>query len=137
MLEDFIEVNELNAKLVNRAIVNSSSAKCELIMREPSILKPLLLVHLCSDNIDIEKLRRLFRNETLREPSAKETFHVTGYKKDYLPAISIYGVIVLIDEKAARKERLYILVDEERTLIIPPAEIAESNEECAVCDITG
>ena len=136
MLEDFIEINGLKAKLVKKAIVNSSSAKCELIMREPSTLKPLLLVHLCKDSIDMEKVHKLFRNEKFREPSAREAFHVTGYKKDYLPAISIYGVIVLLDEKAAKKEKLYIPVDEETTLVITPAEIIEANEECVVCDIT-
>lgn len=134
MLEDFIEVNELKAKIVNKPIVNSSSARCELIMREPTTLKPLLLVHLCRDSIDLEKVAKMFENE-LRAPGARETFFVTGYKKEYLPPISIYGVIVIMDKKAAEQQNLYFLVDEEHTLIITPQEIIEANEDCIVEDI--
>lgn len=134
MLEDFIEVNELKAKIVNKPIMNPSSARCELIMREPTTLKPLLLVHLCKDSIDLEKVAKMFADE-LRIPGARETFFVTGYKKDYLPPISIYGVIVIMDKKAAEREKLYFLVDEEHTLVITPQEIIEANEECLIEDV--
>ena len=136
MLEDFIEVNELKARIVEKRILNSSSAKCELIMREPLSLKPLLAIHLCKDSIDMEKIRKFF-SDKLRVAESREAFQVTGYEKDYMPPISIYGVIVILDEKAANKEKLYFLVGEERTLIIEPKEIIEANEECVVLQITG
>ncbi|MCD6246981.1 MAG: hypothetical protein J7J87_00920 [Candidatus Diapherotrites archaeon] len=135
MLEDFIEVNELKAKIINKPIVNSNSARCELIIRKPTTLKPLLLVHLCKDSINLKKIAKMFTDE-LRIPEARETFFVTGYKKEYLPPISIYGVIIIMDKKAARKEKLYFLVDEERTLMITPQEIIKANEECLIEDIT-
>jgi len=135
MLEDFIEVNELKAKIVKKPIINTNSAICELIMREPTTLKPLLLVHLAEDNVNLKKISSMFPEE-LRVPEARETFFVTGYKKEYLPPISIYGVIVIMDKKAAEREKLYFLVDEERTLVITPQEIIEANEECLVEDIT-
>lgn len=137
MLEDFIEVNKLKATIIDKAILGPNSARCTLIIREPSPLKPLLIVHLRRDSVSMEKLNKLLPGAKLREAGAKETFYITGYRKGFLPAISIYGVVVLLDEKASKRETLDILVGDERTLEISPAEIMAANEECIVCDVTG
>ncbi|MEM4662522.1 MAG: YbaK/EbsC family protein [Candidatus Diapherotrites archaeon] len=135
MLEDFIEVNKLKATIIEKAIFNSSSAKCVLLLREPTALKPFLVVHLKNTEISMEKVKNILPIAETKEANAKETYYITGYQKGYLPAISIYGVIVLLDIRAAKKKKLYILVGENRTLEISPAEIKKANEECIVCDI--
>jgi|GEM_PF-2308117 len=136
MLEDFIEVNCLKAELIDKAIFGQNAAKCKLIIREPTSLKPLLIVHLLKDDVSIEKISKLFPGAELKEPKAKEVFYITGYRDGYLPPISIYGVIVLIDKKAAQREKLDILVGDERTLEISIDEIKKANDECVVCDVT-
>ncbi len=137
MLEDFIEVNSVSARILNKEVHNSSVAKCTLFVREPTRLKPLLVVHLANSSPKKEIIERLFVQDELHEAGAKEAFRITGYELEYMPPISIYGVIVIIDEKAAQKETLFFPIGEEKTLVISPKEIAEHNEDCFIYNVTG
>jgi len=134
MLDDFIEINGLNARIVNKVATGKNSAKCELLLRESAADLPLLLIYLCKDSVDMKKVGKRFPDK-LREPSAKDALYITGYKKEFMPPISIYGVIVLLDKRAAEEETLCFPVDEEKTLVISPDEIKEANENYMIDDI--
>ncbi|MCX8190490.1 MAG: hypothetical protein N3F05_04690 [Candidatus Diapherotrites archaeon] len=136
MLEDFIEINKLKATIINKPIISPNSAKCILYLRDNAALKPALAILMRKDRIDFEKFSSLFPSSELREASAKEAFNVTGYKKGFIPPISVYGVIVVLDSKAAKMGFLHMLVSELTTLEVSVDEIKEMNEDFMICDIT-
>lgn len=136
MLEDFIEVNKLKATIIQKPILGPNAAKCVLYLRANPALKPALAVFMRKDHIDFDKFSGLFPGSKLREANAKESFNVTGYKKGFIPPISVYGIIVVLDSKAAEKGSLYVPVSDLSTLEVSVSEIKEMNEDFIIGDIT-
>jgi prolyl-tRNA editing enzyme YbaK/EbsC (Cys-tRNA(Pro) deacylase) len=132
VIEDFIESNSLNAKILPYA-AKGSLVKCRLF-KSGSL--EILAVFPAKDSISMEKVKRALKLVSLMQVDKFDVEEMTGYKADFLPPISIYGVTVLLDKKLAEKERVRCLVSEERTLEISPKEILEANEEAKEADIT-
>lgn len=127
MLEEFIEAGELKAKILKKR-VPFKLARCVVFLPADKTKKPVLAIVPAGKRISLEKLVKEAGYKKLREATEKEAFNITGYKKDFIPPISIYGVRVLIEESLMKRDFLHILIGEEATLKISPEEIISSSE---------
>jgi len=132
MLEDFIESNSLNARILPYA-AKGSLVKCRLF-KSGSL--EILAVFPAKASISRENLKKALKLASLMQVDKFDVEEMTGYKADFLPPISIYGVTVLVDKGVLEKERVRCLVGEEKTLEISPKEILEANEEAREAEIT-
>lgn len=133
MLADFIEINSLKAKILKKKPFGSP-AQCKLFIK-PGFYKPVLAVFLSKNSLNLKKLESLTKT-TLCEAGSTESFEITGYYKEWIPPISVYGVILAMDKKADAEKSLFFQIGEEEFLSITPDEIRNANEECIVSDIT-
>ncbi|MEM0360771.1 MAG: YbaK/EbsC family protein [Candidatus Diapherotrites archaeon] len=134
MLEDFIEVNSVNAEIVPGRF-SENSARCVLLLSKETGGSPVLAIVPGGKRLSLEKAARAAGSGELREASEKEDFEVTGYKHGFLPPISIYGVKVLVEKALLKKPVLNFLVKEECTLRIAPQTIMEFNEDVLECSL--
>lgn len=135
MLEDFIEVNKLKARILTGFIRKPSGVKCILFF---ALNKPFLAVFSAKKKLDLKKLALLFKlNESdLREATESESIEVTGYEKGFIPPLSVYGVTIVLDNNLKKFKEVYCFISNERTLQVPLSEIIEMNEELIEADIT-
>ncbi|MCX6801955.1 MAG: hypothetical protein NT067_02470 [Candidatus Diapherotrites archaeon] len=134
MLEDFIEVNKVEARLIPGKFSENLS-RCVLLMPRADGRLPVLAVVPAGTRISLEEAARAAGSGVLREADEKEDFKVTGYWHGYLPPISIYGVKVLVEKSLLKKTFLNFMIKEEYTLMIAPNVILEFNEDSAECDL--
>ena len=133
MLEDFVEGNSIPAEFIPKRI-SVNAAKCLLLMPKSPAEKPVLAVFPAGTRVSVEKAETE-TGLTLKPAVEKETFNVTGYEAEYLPPLSVYGVIVLVEDSLMEKNALHFLVGEEKTLRVSPTEIIDFNEESKPCRI--
>ena len=133
MIEDFILANQLKARIEPRLIKHPNGAVCELFFADT---KKFLLIHLVHDKLDLEKVKKVLHVGLVFEPSETEVEDLTGYKKGFLPLISIYGFPRVIDQKVMQKDLLFTFVGDDQTLVIPVNELKEFNETAIIEDIT-
>ena len=130
MLEEFIEGNKLMAKIV----VGHGSGpriRCRVFAAGND---EVLLITLKASTIDFDKVEKAFgkRVEPISEERAEE---MTGYREEFLPPVSIYGVKVLLDERVAEKKTVVCALSNEKSLEIPVSEIKDFNDDLVVVDI--
>jgi prolyl-tRNA editing enzyme YbaK/EbsC (Cys-tRNA(Pro) deacylase) len=118
MLEDFLEVNEVKAELIDlRKEVSSLSEALQVLglKKNEAIQAKLLLdseeegvLCLFPSNLalDLSKAEKVV-GKPLKVAEEKQVLEITGYKKDFLPPLSIYGVKTLIDKKVLKKETVF------------------------------
>ena len=133
MLADFILANKLKARIEERLIRHQNGTKCELYFAGTA---PVLLIHLVHTHLDLKKVSKLLHKKNLTEASPSEVEDYTGYKKEYLPLVSIYGMQVVLDPQILEKDLLFTFIGEAKTLIISSSEVKEFNENALVADIT-
>ncbi len=136
MLEDFIQANKLNARILHRQVSGANSAKCTLFVSREKRSVPVLAVFLSRHSPDLKKMEKESGLKGLREADNRETEGITGYSKEFLPPVSVYGIRVLLDESASSAETFFFPVGDKKTLAISPEEIMECNEEAISAPIT-
>ena len=139
MLSEFIESNGLIAELISFSTETPVKVAIKNKKFNPKYLAQSKL-YLSKDNdeilvitdhgkdIDIEKLETI-SGEELIEVNNEECLERTGYKKEYLPPISIYGVRIIIDAKLEHYGYLIFPVGSKKYLKIPLEEILSYNDE--------
>jgi len=132
MLEDFIQANFLGAKILPY-VATGSRVKCRLYSCEKG---DILVVFMASDSISKEKLCSALGVPAVKPLSPKLAEEASGYSFEFMPPISIYGVRLVMDKKVLSSEKVKCIVSEAETLVIPPKEILESNEESETAEIT-
>ena len=132
MLEDFIQANSLSAKILPYA-AKGSLVKCRLFSGNGNFV---LAIFLEKDMLSLQKLKEAAGLASLEQAEKAEVEEVTGYRAEFLPPISVYGVKAIVDKKLLEKEKVKCIVAEERTLEITPKEILEANEKCIQADLT-
>ena len=132
MLEEFIKANNLRAKILPYA-AKGSLVKCRLF----SVGKEdVLAVYFARETPSFEKLASALGIEKVWPIEPEKAEEISGYKADFTPPISIYGVKLILDEKVASAKKVNCLVSETKTLEIELEEILESNEDYLVAEIT-
>ncbi len=132
MLEDFIESNNLKARVLRHA-VSKNLVKCRLFLASG---QHVLAVAFSGQRISRDKLASALNVSSIEPVSGPKVEDVTGYNELFVPPISVYGVKVVLDKKLFQEEKLHCLVSEEKTLEITPLEIVEANQETLVEGIT-
>jgi prolyl-tRNA editing enzyme YbaK/EbsC (Cys-tRNA(Pro) deacylase) len=147
MLEDFLEVNNVKAKIIEtkNSVHTALEASRELKVPLTQIVKTILLIDskgfgvLClvlgNSRVCIEKASKIV-GEKLRIASPKEVEEITGYKPGELPPISVYGVKTLIDFKIEKKKTVFCGGGKTNAMLeISPQQIIEFAQNPVLCDI--
>lgn len=148
MLEDFIQVNRLTAKIFPTTQEVHTAARAAALMGSDaeavakSILlidsnaQPLLVVLLGKDRIDFQKVKALLGVSDVRLAGQQEVYDITGYEIGGVPPISIYGVRTIMDRQVAKKEEVVCGGgDPQHLMRIKVTEILESVEEISIEDV--
>lgn len=150
MLEDFILANKLSAKFVESQEELSTptrqakmcgvpieDAARTVLLINPESMESVLAIFLASDVLNVEKVEKASSIENLRLADRDEALDMTGYEKDFLPPISIYGVKTIIDKKVSAKKNISCPGgDAFHALSISPTEIIEQSEDAKISSIT-
>ncbi|MBN1940867.1 MAG: hypothetical protein JW772_01660 [Candidatus Diapherotrites archaeon] len=124
MLEEYIQSNGLNARLIN-SIQKRNLIKCDLFGAENDYL---IIVRFAKPEPDLEKLNQALGFKKMRKITGFHAEEITGYREEYLPPISVYGIKTFVDERILQEGLVRCLVGEEKTLVISPKEILRANE---------
>ena len=146
MLEDFIEVNNLDSKIIkvstDTAVGKAVSSKLippnlavDIKLFNSGKNDPLLVVVPHSSEIDFSVVNELLEGEAI-EMDERETIDITGYKKNCLPPISIYGIRIVIDSSLENKEYLFCKSGEKQFLKASMKDILETNDDVSFKKIT-
>jgi prolyl-tRNA editing enzyme YbaK/EbsC (Cys-tRNA(Pro) deacylase) len=143
MLDDFIKANNVDAKIVKfnqetsmqsalfkTKISPECAIKCEFFLDEND--NAFLIIHSIKTKINFEKLKKLLGVFELFEKNELEVFDATGYEKEFLPPIGIYGVKVYLDNLIHKKNCLFCKIGEKKFLKISPDAIINSNEDVVI-----
>ena len=148
MLEDFIGVNGLKAKLfeVSSRVVSvkdvgekvgipsEDNAKSLLFITPENT--PVLAVVLGHTRVDTKKLKSVLGIKDVRLAEPREVLEITGYEVGGVPPVSVYGVKTLLDKQVTKKDLVVCGGGDTMHLLkISPKEIIEHNEEISVEDI--
>ena len=146
MLEDFIKVNKLGAKIFEAPNVRTSVQAEQIVGPLETIAKSIVLV--CSDGtfalvvllgadkIDFSKVKKVLGVSDVRLASPKEVLEISGYEIGGVPPISIYGVRPIVDASVAEKEQVVCGGgDAQHLMRIKVGEILSTNEDAIVADI--
>lgn len=146
MLEDFIVTNRLKSQLINfptDITINLIAQKNifpkkylvklkAFITKENDLFITIIPFNL---EIDFEKLKNIILEEEFLELNEDECFDITGYKKNYLPPISIYGAKIIIDTSLKNNELLISKTDEKQLFKAQMNEVLEYNDEVEFVDL--
>ncbi len=132
MLEDFVQSNELQAKILP-VPVKATAIKCMLFKCDN---EDVLAVYFASKEIDPKKLAAAVEAKEAKPVALEEAEEITGYDLEFIPPISIYGIKVVVDSKLKIAEKIKCLINPEQVLEITPKEILEANEGAVESDIT-
>ena len=132
MLDDFLKSNDSSAE-ITKHVQKQSLAKCTLFISGNISL--ISITHFKETPL-IEKLKEIFGFKNLKHADNEKTEQITGYKKDSLPPISVYGAKIIIDEKLMNKEFLFFEIADRKFLKITPNDIILLNECAAQGNIT-
>jgi len=135
MLEEFIQANSLKARILHKNVSGSGMVRCKIFLSGKKGAMPVLAVFPSMQRIDLEKLVDASGISGLREADSRETEGITGYPKEFLPPISIYGVKLILEKEAFKAQTIFVLVGVKKTLAISPLELKELADDFAVAGI--
>ncbi len=150
MLEDFIIVNKIDAELINfptstntnvaverKKLPFSSTVKIQLFNSVKN--EPVIIITHFNSELDLKKIKKLLLlkdNNDLIEQNNDETINITGYKKGFVPPISIFGIRIILDSSLEKKSFLFCQVSEKTFLKVPTQSIIDYNDEVIFEKIT-
>ncbi len=146
MIEDFIEVNKLKSQIVNfptetsvESLVSKSIFPKNLIIKTQLFVTKDNITYLTIvpfyEEVNFSKLKLIINDDEFLEANDKECFDITGYYKNFLPPISIYGINLLIDNSLKDKKTLICRINEKQFLKAQMSEIIENNDEVEFVDL--
>jgi prolyl-tRNA editing enzyme YbaK/EbsC (Cys-tRNA(Pro) deacylase) len=147
MLSEFIERNDLKSELIDFSSTISTDrliskgrfpsnlvVKIQLFNTEKN--NPFIIIAPFHSELDFEKIKKISSDEEIIEMDHTETAEMTGYKKEKIPPISIYGIKIIIDSSLENKNHLFCRVGEKKFLKVILEEIIEFNDEVEFEQIT-
>ncbi len=146
MLDDFIQVNKLSARIFEcedshttaKAIEHTGNAEgvAKSIVMVDSNNEPLLVILLGNDKIDFAKVKGILGVSDVRLAGPKEVLEITGYEVGGVPPISVYGIRTIMDKSVAKKAEVVCGGgDRQHLMRIKVREILESVEDITVQDV--
>ena len=107
MLDEFIQVNGINAQILTFDEEVATCKQAQVLERSTPIVKTIVLAHAkgfalvileASKKVDLRKVENTLDTKKARLATPEEVEHVTGYEVGGVPPISVYGTPTLIDE---------------------------------------
>ncbi|MDD3084054.1 MAG: YbaK/EbsC family protein [Candidatus ainarchaeum sp.] len=140
MLEDFIERNDINAEFINfstnsstdllianKKLPASSTVKIQLFNSKNN--NPFIVITPFQSELNFEKIKLIMLENDLVEQNSDESVEITGYKKGFIPPISIFGIKIIIDYSLKTKNFLFCRVSEKSFLKVFLKSVLETNED--------
>ncbi len=134
MLNDFIEANNIPAVIEPKRIT-VNLAECVLLMPLDEKEMPVMAIVPVEKKLGLQKAGKAAKSGELRFAGGLETVKITGYKPGFVPPVSVYGVIVLLERSLAEKRAVGFRVTDEKTLRIDPRIILSENEGAKASDL--
>jgi prolyl-tRNA editing enzyme YbaK/EbsC (Cys-tRNA(Pro) deacylase) len=139
MLEEFIENNELAAEIISSPTELSVASAikqrkfnpkniAKTIMYNSKTKEEVLLIIQVGKNFEKGVLEKIMGERLLRL-NDEEAFELTGYRKNFIPPISVFGVKVIIDVALENLNYLIFQISLKKYLKISLEEILAQNED--------
>ena len=146
MLDDFIMANDLKAEIIAFPTETSVSFIIKQKKFNPkTIVQIKLFISAKKDEIltitpfgkepQIEFLEKIIGEELL-ESNEEECLKITGYKKEFVPPISIYSVKVIIDPMLENLNYIIVPISTKKYLKIPLEEVLLFNDDVSFEKLT-
>ncbi len=149
MIEEFILVNKVDAKLINNekeqsSVINlgkSMNISRKLLVNtflfvEEKTFEPVIAIFEADAVLSIDKLQKASGLDKLREASQVESLEITGYAAEFIPPVSVYGVKTFLSESALKIKKVYAGAgDKFHLLEINPGQIKEFGFEVQTADL--
>ena len=140
MLEDFIITNKLDSEIIKFPSLSSTDS---LIASKklPSNLtvkvqifdskndSPFITIIPYHSELDIPVLKSIVNVGDFLELDTFESVDITGYKKGFIPTISVFGVKIIIDSSLENKAVLFCRVGEKSFLKTSMTSILDTNND--------
>jgi hypothetical protein len=140
MLEDFIEFNNLKSKIIDyptiismdrliamNKIAPTAAVKIQLFNTPKN--NPFLTIIPFQSELNLSKLKKLVDSDEIIELDSRECVQITGYKKDFLPPISIYGIKIIIDSSLENKKSIFAKIEDKKLVEALMEEVTETNDD--------
>jgi len=139
MIEEFIETNDLKAEIISFSTETPVSVAIKQKKFNPKYLArttmylskekdEYMVIASVGKEFPIEKLEEVTETQLL-EMNELECLEKTGYKKHFVPPISVFGVRVIIDSALENFDRLIFPISSKKYMKILMEEIFSSNED--------
>lgn len=139
MIKDFIETNNLDSSILTLATdTKMDYALSKNIFPKKFAVETKLFITKNNDafivvipynsDIDTKKLGIAINEDEFLEGLNREIFEITGFKKEFVPLLSIYGIKYIIDSSLENLDLLISRVGEKQFLKAKMSEILEFNE---------
>jgi hypothetical protein len=140
MIDDFIEKNKLESELISlptEESMDSLIAKKRFPARLTAKIKlfntpsnhAIMVVVPFQSEINIDKLKKILGEDELIESNNDESIQITGYKKDFVPPLSVFGVTIMLNFSFENKLHFFCRVGEKSYLKAFVKEVIEFNED--------
>ncbi|HPM85692.1 MAG: hypothetical protein WC122_01060 [archaeon] len=138
MIQDFIKVNSIDAKVVS--FQTQITIEKVLALNELTISSFAKAIPFVDDRMDIFVLIKIVSEEggislvedafdkNLGVVDSKTIEKLTGFKKDYFPPISVLGAKITFSPLAEKQKKLVFALNEREYLIISVKEIKKAQE---------
>ena len=124
MLEDFLEANGLCSKVV-RGRDFSPRIECELFIKGS---QPVLAVFMHGSKPLSEHIESVSGIKPLERVPDAAVEEVSGYEADFLPPLSVYGVITVVDTAVMEHGIVYCVVGDNTVLRVSTQELRDFAE---------
>jgi prolyl-tRNA editing enzyme YbaK/EbsC (Cys-tRNA(Pro) deacylase) len=139
MIQDFIEVNNIDGKIVTFPSVTilekaatslhlSSDCMAKSFVFSDDKLDYFIVVAKFDEIVDEKEANKLFNKTNLVSAEAKDVYRLTGFEKRYFPPIAIYGTKTVLADSVKKKNNLLFALNENEFLLISPNGILQANE---------
>ena len=139
MLEEFIENNDLSAKIISSptdlpvvAAIKQKKFNPKIIAKTNLFISSkkdeILVITSFGKELLIENVEKIV-GEKLLGINEEESIELTGYKKNYIPPISVFGIKVIIDSDLENLRYLVFPISIKKYIKLPLEEILSYNED--------
>lgn len=138
MIQDFLEVNKLNGKVVTFpsdisiekvasccSISSSGIAKSFVFVDDK--VDFFVVVALKGEKVSVGEAEKLFNKKNLEIATEKDVYRITSFEERYFPPIGVFGATVALHSSVKGKKNLLFELGARDFLIIESKDIKKAN----------
>ena len=139
MINDFLEVNKIDGKIISFPSVTSVEKVADFVhLSASSIAKavPFVDEHMdffvvvlgMDDSITSKEANLMFKKKDLVPAQDSEVLSLLAIEKTYFPPIAVFGAITLVHSSLKEKKRLLFALSDREFLVVATSDIEKMNE---------